>query len=187
MVHSSRRSSSGAHPATYASLRCLRASLGLVICHSHPPLFPSLFFCIRLFRCATTTPPFIRRPVKTAPFVFYINVGTGPFSVNVGTGPFRLTLALGLLGFTLTVYTVECLVVWGLALLIAAAAGRDAFLKVCFFNTTKLLRDYFVGEISSLNFEVKGVTIGDFCLRKDSLKVGLRALGLRVRSTYNQS
>ena len=27
MVHSSRRSSSGAHPATYASLRCLRASL----------------------------------------------------------------------------------------------------------------------------------------------------------------
>lgn len=98
-----------------------------------------------------------------------------------------LTLALGLLVLTLTVYTVECLVVWDLALLIAAAAGRDAFLKVCFFNTTKLLRDYFVSEISSLNFEVKGVTNGDFCLGKDSLKVGLRALGLRVRSTYNQS
>jgi len=77
--------------------------------------------------------------------------------------------------------------VWGLALLIAATAGRDAFLKVYFLNTTKLLRDYFVGEISPLNSEVKGVTNGDFCLRKDSLKSGHGTLGLRVRSTYNQS
>ena len=96
-----------------------------------------------------------------------------------------LTLALGLLGFTLTVYTVECLVVWGLALLIAATASGNAFFKICFLNTTKLLRDYFVGEISSLYSEVKGVTNGDFCLRKDSVKIGLRALGLRVRSTHN--
>jgi len=76
---------------------------------------------------------------------------------------------------------------WGLALLVAASADRDAFFEIYFLNTTKLLRDYFISEISSLDFKVKGVTNGDFCLREDSLQVGHRALGLRMRSTHNQS
>jgi len=114
MVHSSRRSSSGAHPATYASLRCLRASLGLVICHSHPPLFPSLFFAyvysaaLQLLRLLFVG--------QSKQLLLY-------FRLTLALGLLVLTLALGLLGFTLTVYTVECLVVWGLALLNAAAAG----------------------------------------------------------------
>jgi len=126
MVHSSRRSSSGAHPATYASLRCLRASLGLVICHSHPPLFPSLFFAyvysaaLQLLRLL-----FVGQSKQLLLyFILTLALGLLYFILTLALGLlyFILTLALGLL-ITLTVYTVECLVVWGLALLIAAAAG----------------------------------------------------------------
>ena len=61
--------------------------------------------------------------------------------------------------------------VWGKAVLVAATAGGNAFFKICFLNTAKLLGYDFVGEICPLYFKVKGITNGDFCLGKDLLKV----------------